>query len=126
MSLADNNTDTAAPALTLTAAGAGTVNSGPFLNPNGRGVILGINTTTDAAGAYVINLQGQDVASGQWFTIASSPSIVAAAFSTLTVYPGLTAAANVAVNGILPRTWRVQAVVTTGPITATVGAAVVG
>lgn len=124
MSLADPNTDTQVPALTLAAAGAGTFNSGPFINPNGRGVTLGINTTIDAAGAYVINLQGQDVASGAWYTIGSSASIAAAGFATLTVYPGLTAAANVAINANLPRTWRIQAVITTGPITATVGAAV--
>lgn len=110
--------------LVLTAAGAGTVNGAAQQNVNGRGVVLGINVTVDATGAVVFNLQGQDAVSGQWYTIASSASIVAPGFSTLTVYPGITVASN-AINSVLPRTWRVQAVVTTGPITATVGASVI-
>lgn len=122
MSLADNNFDLS-NGLTLSAAGTGTFNSGSFLNPNGRGIILGINSTINA-GSYLVNLQGQDVASGVWYTLASTAAIVSAVFQTLTVFPGLTAAANVTINGVLPRTWRIQAVVTTGPITATVGASV--
>jgi hypothetical protein len=123
VSLADQNYDLPSP-LTLTAAASGTtVNSAAYQNPNGHGVILGINTTVDA-GSYVVNCQGQDVASGVWYTIASTAAIVSAVFQTLTVYPAVTAAANVAINLPLPKTWRIQAVVTTGPITATIGASV--
>jgi hypothetical protein len=111
--------------LVLTAQGAGTVNGAAQTNVNGRGVILGINTTVDTAGAYAVNLQGFDAVSGTWYTIASSASIAATGFATLTLYPGIAATANVAVSSVLPRTWRVQAVVTTGPITATVGASVI-
>jgi hypothetical protein len=118
------STDTVAPLLTLTAAAAGTFNGPLSLNPWGRGVTVGINTTIDAAGSYVVNIQGLDVASGQFYTIASSAALAAAAFTTLTVYPGVTVAANVAISAPLPRTWRIQAVVTTGPITATIGASV--
>lgn len=117
--------DTVAPLITLAGQATGTtVNSPVQLNPWGRGVVLGINTTIDAAGSYVVNIQGLDVASGSFYTIASTAAIVAPAFSTLTVYPGVTVAANVALSFPLPRTWRVQAVVTTGPITATIGASV--
>lgn len=118
------STDTVAPLLTLTAQGAGTVNSPSSVNPWGRGVTIGINTTVDAAGSYLVNIQGLDVASGTFYTIASTAAIAAVGFQTLTVYPGITATANVSVNAPLPRTWRVQAVVTTGPISATVGASV--
>lgn len=118
------STDTSAPIITLTAQAAGTVNGPLMTNPWGRGTTVGINTTVDAAGSYVINIQGYDTASGQFYTLASSAAIVAAGFATLTVYPGVTVAANTAVSAPLPRTWRVQAVVTTGPITATVGASV--
>jgi hypothetical protein len=121
----DFNTDATASLLTLTAQGAGTVNSATQINTNGRGVAIGINTTVDAAGAYVVNLQAQDVVSGTWYTIASSASIAATGFATLTLYPGITVAANTAVSAPLTPTWRVQAVVTTGPITATIGAAVI-
>jgi hypothetical protein len=117
------STDTVAPLLTLTAAGAGTFNGPSSINPWGRGVTLGINTTVDTAGSYVVNIQGLDVASGQFYTICTSAAIAAAGFSTLTVYPGITASAS-AFSAPLPRTWRVQSVVTTGPITATIGASV--
>lgn len=118
------STDTVAPLLNLVAAGAGTVNSPTQCNPWGRGVTVGINTTVDAAGSYVVNIQGYDVVSQTFYTLASSAAIAAAAFATLTVYPGVTVAANAAVSAPLPRSWRVQAVVTTGPISATVGASV--
>ena len=124
MALADNNYDLTTPALALTAAAAGTYNGTPQLNPNGHTVVLGINTTVDSAGSYVVNLQAQDVASGVWYTIGSTAAIVSAVFQTLTVGSGLAAVANVSVIFPLPRTWRVQAVVTTGPISATVGACV--
>jgi hypothetical protein len=123
--MAQETTDTVGPLITLAAQASGTTVNGPLsVNPWGRGVVVGINTTVDTAGSYVVNLQGLDIASGQFYTIASTAAIAAAAFQTLTVYPGITAAANVAVNFPLPRTWRVQAVVTTGPITATIGASV--
>jgi hypothetical protein len=111
--------------LTLAAQGAGTVNSAAQSNQYGKGVIVGINTTIDAAGSYLVNIQGQDVASGVWYTIASTAAIVSAVFQQLTVYPGIPVLANVTINAALPRTWRVQAVVTTGPITATIGASVI-
>lgn len=117
-------TDTLTPLISLAAQGAGTVNSPIQCNPWGRGVTVGINTTVDAAGSYVVNLQGLDTASNTFYTLASSAAIVATGFASLTVYPGATVAANVAVSAPLPRSWRVQAVVTTGPITATVGASV--
>lgn len=117
-------TDTVAPLINLAAQGAGTVNSPIQCNPWGRGVTVGINTTVDAAGAYVVNVQGLDVASNTFYTLASTAAIAAVGFATLTVYPGVTVAANAAVSAPLPRSWRVQAVVTTGPISATVGATV--
>lgn len=118
------STDTVSPLLNLVATGAGTVNSPIQCNPWGRGVTVGINTTQDAAGSYVVNIQGLDVVSNTFYTIASTAAIAAPGFATLTVYPGVTVAANAAVSAPLPRSWRAQAVVTTGPISATVGASV--
>src|SRR5258708_3041306 len=108
-------TDTIAPLLNLVAQGSGTTVNGPIqCNPWGRGVTVGINTTVDAAGSYVVNIQGLDTASNTFYTLASSAAIITPAFATLTVYPGVTVAANAAVSAPLPRSWRVQAVVTTG------------
>lgn len=121
------NIDANAGLVTISAAGAGTLNSADFLNINGRGVVLGINTTVDAAGAYTVAIQGKDVVSGQYYTIpgAITGSIAATGFTTLAIYPGIIAAAGAAVSWPLPRTWRIQVVVTTGPITATIGASII-
>ena len=122
-----SNMDANSAVVTLTAQGAGTVNSADQLNVNGRGVVLGINTTVDAAGAYTVAIQGKDIVSGQYYTIpgAITGTIAATGFTTLSVYPGIVAAANAAVSWPLPRTWRVQVVVTTGPITATIGSSII-
>lgn len=119
------NQDSNTALVTLTAQGAGTVVSSDIVNVNGKGVNLGINTTTDAAGAYVVTIQGKDIVSGTYYTILASAAIAAAGFVLLSVYPGLVAAANTVANAVLPRTWRVSVTVTTGPITATIGASVI-
>jgi hypothetical protein len=123
------NTDTVAPLLTLTAAGAGTFNSPVSYNPWGAGCNVVINVTVDTAGAVVFNLQGYDPATQQFYTIASTASLVATGPNMLSVYPGIlpvTATASVAAfSALLPRSYRVQAVVTTGPISATVGCSVI-
>jgi hypothetical protein len=134
-----SNSDCNSAALTLTAQGAGTVNSIDQINTNGRGLIIPINTTVDAAGAYTVAVQGKDIVSGTYYTItapASTPvaaisgAIAATGFQQLTIYPGTVSFASTptlggAVDMPLPRTWRLQAVVTTGPITATVGCTVI-
>lgn len=119
-----SNQDANTAVVTLTAQGAGTVNSSDIVNVNGKGVNIGINTTVDAAGAYTVAIQGKDIASGTYYNILTSASLTTTGFTLLSIYPGLTAANNTVANAFLPRTWRVQVVVTTGPITATVGACV--
>lgn len=134
-----SNQDANSTVVTLAAQGAGTINSPDFVNVNGKGVVIGINTTVDAAGAYTVAIQGKDIVSGQYYTItapgstpvaAISGTIAATGFQQITVYPGITSFAGTptlggAVNMPLPRTWRIQVVVTTGPITATIGASVI-
>jgi len=120
-----SNLDSNSSLLTLTAQGAGTVNSSDFINTNGKGLKVLVNTTVDAAGTYTISIQGKDIVSGNYYTILTSAAIVGTGQSVLTVYPGVTATANVSASDVLPRTWRIQAVVGTGPITATVGASLI-
>jgi hypothetical protein len=119
-----NNIDTAA-LLNLAAQGAGTVNSSDQTNFNGRGVQVGINVTAATAMTLTIHIQGKDVASGQYYDMLVSTAIAATGFTRLTLYPGMTNAANVMQNDVLPRTWRVQAVVTGTSVSATVGASVI-
>jgi hypothetical protein len=124
-----SNTDSNTALITLTAQGSGTVNSADQINVNGKGLVIGTNLTVLTAGSLTINIQGKDVVSGQYYTIASSAAIAATGFNNLVVYPGVTpiTATNTvgSFSAVLPRTWRVQAVVATGPATATIGASVI-
>lgn len=120
-----SNQDANATLVPLAAQGAGTVNSSDIINTNGKGINIGINTTIDAAGAYTVALQGKDVVSGTYYTILTSATLAATGFVLMSIYPGLVAVANTVANAVLPRTYRIQVVVTTGPITATIGASVI-
>jgi hypothetical protein len=116
--------------ITLTAAGAGTTNSADFYNPYGKGVVLGINISAKSGTiAVVVNIQGKDAISSQYYTICSSASLTSAAFTTLTTYPGMSPlVANVSCAAPLPATWRAQVVSGTGTtpsVTMTVGASVI-
>jgi len=115
--------------LTLTAQGAATVPSADQLNPAGSGIKLVIDITaiSGTTPTLTVTLQGKDTTSGKYYTILASAALNAVGTTVLTVFPSATAAANVAANDMLPRTWRVSAVVGgTGPsVTATIGASVV-
>lgn len=122
-----SNTDTGA-LITHTAASAG-VNGSDMLNLNGRGIKLVIDITaiTGTGPTLTVTIQGKDPTSGKYFTILASAALGAVATTVLTVYPGLTAAANVAANDILPRSWRVITAIggTTPAVTATIAASLV-
>ncbi len=115
--------------VTLTAAGAGTTNSADQLNLYGKGLQLGINISAKTGTiAVTVAVQGKDVASGTYYSLCTSASLTAAAFTQMTVYPGTTAATNTDCNVPLPTTWRVQVVSGTGStpaVTMTVGASVI-
>ena len=115
--------------LTLTAQGAGTVLSSDQLNPAGSGIKLVIDITaiTGTSPTLTVTLQGKDTTSGKYFTILASAALNATGTTVLTVFPSAPVAANVSANDLLPRSWRVSAVVGgTGPsVTATIGASVV-
>ena len=119
-----NNTD-----LTILASAArtATASSADITNYNGRGAHIVINVTAvTSTPSVVFTVEGKDALSSAYYTILTSAAITGTGTTALTVYPGATAAANVAVSQILPRTWRVTA--THGDadsITFSVGASVV-
>ena len=121
------NYDTGA-LLTYAAASAGT-NGADQINSVGRGVKVVVNITaiTGTTPTFTVTIQGKDSASGAYFTLLASAALNATGTTVLTVYPGLTAAANVTVNDVLPRTWRVITAIggSTPAVTATVGASVI-
>lgn len=122
-----NNIDTA-ELITHSAASAG-VNGADQNNISGKGLKLVIDITaiTGTGPTLTVTLQGKDVASGKYYTILASAALAATGTTVLTVHPGLTAAANVVANDILPKTWRVISAIggTTPAVTATIGASIV-
>lgn len=111
----------------LTGAAAATgANGVDQQNPTFRGVKVVVNITaiTGTTPTLVVTLQGKDPASNVYYTLLASAALNATGATVLTVYPGVTAAANVSVSDVVPKTWRVISTVggTTPAVTFTVGA----
>lgn len=109
--------------LSETAAASGTYTSDDQTNTGARGVKVYLNISAIGASVTVtVTIQGKDPVSGSYYTILASAAKSATGLTVLTVYPGLTASANVVASDVLPRTWNVIAVVadTTGTPTFTV------
>lgn len=114
--------------ITLSASAAG-VNGADQINPSRRGLKLVIDITaiTGTTPSLTVTIQGKDPVSGKYFNILASAALTATGTTVLTVYPGLTAAANVTANDVLPRNWRVISAIagTTPAVTATIAASLV-
>jgi hypothetical protein len=93
---------------------AATYTSDELKNFEHPGVRLFINrTNVGGAGTVTAKIQVKDPVSGQWvdLTGAVTTALATVACSTLTLYPGLTAAANDKIDGHLGVTWRVSVTV---------------
>jgi hypothetical protein len=123
-----NNNDTGA-IVTLSAATTQTTTTSNQTNFNGRGLNLVINITaiSGTSPTLTVTLQGVDTASSAVYTILVSAALTATGTTVLSVYPGLTAAANTVANAILPRTFNIKYVIggTSPSVTATIGASVI-
>lgn len=112
-------------ALTLTAASANG-NSADLDNRFYRGVQLAVNISaiSGTSATLTVIVEGYDPASASYYTLLTSAGLTATGLTVLTIYPGVTVAANVAVSNALARTWRVRYTITgtTPSVTATVGA----
>jgi hypothetical protein len=117
------NFDTAA--LITAAAATTTQTSADQTNYNGRGVTVVLDMTNVGTGSVNLTIQGKDVASGKYYTLLAGAAVVTNVTNVYTVYPAVTAAANVSANSPLPRTWRVVVTANNAnPTTFTVGASV--
>ena len=76
-------------------------------NLRSRGVIATINVTTIGTGSVTLSIQRWDAALAAWVDMLATAAIITATSGTLTLYPGLTAAANSVASAVLPRGWRV-------------------
>lgn len=93
------------------AARTASVNSSDLVNFNHRGVRVVIDVTAIAATPSVVfTITGKCSLSGKYYAILASVPIVGTGTTALTVYPGITPAANVKADEPLPRIWRVEAV----------------
>ena len=63
-------------------------------------------TAISATPSVTFTIQGKDDLSGKYYTILASAAITGTGTTVLRVYPGLTAAANLTANDVLPGTWR--------------------
>lgn len=123
------NFDSVVAVADLAAQLAGTVNGADQDNPIGAGVEVTVDVTAigGTTPQVIVTVQGKDPRSGKYYTLLASAALNAVATTTLLVYPGVTATANVSASRPLPRTWRVIAVVSGGAaaaITAKISACV--
>jgi hypothetical protein len=75
----------------------------PVVNTQGKACHLVIDmTAVPGVETVTVTIQGKDPASGKLYTILASTALVAVATTILKVGPGLTAAANLVANDVLP------------------------
>lgn len=85
--------------------------SADLVNYNARGVVICVDITVYTAGNLTITVQEKSTLSGKYNTILTSAALAAAATTFLTIYPGVTVAANVAVSAPLTRIFKVHVAV---------------
>lgn len=101
-------------------------NSGDQVNSYGLGVKAFVNVTAIGTGSITVTIQGKDPTSGVYYTVLASAAIVVNGLVVLSVYPALTATANLVANDVLPRVWRVLVTANNAnPASYTVGASVI-
>jgi hypothetical protein len=92
-------------------------------NTNYRGIKVVLDMTTVGAGSVTLTIQGKDPTSGKYFTLLAGAAVTTNVTNVYTVYPGLTAVANVTANDVLPNTWRILVTANNAnPATYSVGA----
>lgn len=81
-----------------------------FYTPGAKGLHLVIDVTSiTLTPSVVFTIRGYDEVSTKNWTILASAAVTATGTTVLKVYPGLTAAANLTANDVLPPVWEVLA-----------------
>lgn len=90
------------------AIGATTTVNGPDISNRGdRGVTVTLDMTTVGSGSVTLTIQGKDPGSGKYYTLLAGAAVITNSTNRYTVYPGMTAAANLVASDVLPEIWRV-------------------
>ncbi len=108
----------------------GTYNGPDAVNKTAKGIKVFVFVNSVAAsGTITVNVQGKDPGgSGTYVTLLASAALNSASTTAPTVmliYPGAAVTTNVSANDVLPDTWRVQAVIATGTVQATISATLI-
>lgn len=108
------------------ARAAATYTSDPIHNPGALGVRIFTSVTNDgAAGTVTVEVQVKDPVSDTWKRLTDAVTAALTESGSpnfLTIYPGVTVAANVGVSQPLGPEWRVVAVVANNDVTFSIGA----
>lgn len=108
-------------------AATATFTSSDIDNPNCRGVKVTLDVTDVSAGPSItLTIKAKDRASGKYTTLLAGAAVTTAVTNVYTVYPGLTAVANVTASDVVPE--QLQVVVTANNANActyTVGIALI-
>jgi hypothetical protein len=84
------------------------------------GLVVVIKITAVDSGSIVATIQGKDPATGTYYTILASASLNSGT-TVLRVHPLLTASSNTIAKDVIPRTWRVDVVLTGTSVTFSMG-----
>lgn len=116
--------------MTLNAVTATTTNGDALenLSSNSAHIIINITALTGTTPTAAFALQGYDESSQTFYNMLSSTNLAATGQTVLKVGPGLVAAANLTINDVMPKTFRIICVLlgTTPSVTATVGVNLIG
>lgn len=74
---------------------------------DGVRVILDV-TVDPAAASITLTIQGKDPISGSYYTLLTGAAVAGVGTTTYTVYPPITAVANVAASAVLPSVFRIN------------------
>jgi hypothetical protein len=111
----------------ITASGVTTTQTGADqTNYNSRGLHVVLDMTAVGTGSVTLEIDGKDPVSGKYYAILTGAAVITNSTNVYKVYPGITAAANISVSDILPRTWRIKVTANNANATTyTVGAMLV-
>lgn len=101
--------------LLTSAARTETTASADITNTSTRGAHIVVNVTAYTSGQWTPIVQGKDPVSLNYYTICTGSVISGTGAFVLRVYPAFTAGAN-SCNDFLPRTWRLQMVGGSTPV----------
>ena len=92
----------------ISAARTATVSSADIVNSFSRGIHVVLDVTVDpAAASVVLTVEGKDPASGKYYAILTSAAVNSVSTNIYRVHPDLTPAANLIVNDLIPKTFRI-------------------